>query len=107
MNIPMIRLEVQSMKHSMVAALSEHAARMDADLRAAVEQFCTEENLADIINQEAKRALDAALREEVQNFFKWNNNGRLAVRSAVYEHLQRMYPIEGGDSVSVKETPNA
>lgn len=94
MNIPIIRFEVQGMKHSMILALSEHAAKMDASIQRAVEDFCTPENIDAVVRATAKEALDMAVREEVRNFFGYGKAGRAAVREAVQHWLNEVYPMD-------------
>lgn len=92
MNIPIITLEIQGMKHTIKTALMQEAAALDNGVQAALEKLCTEDNIARIVEDEARRQIEAALKEEVSNFFRWTNSGRAAVREAVHEHLSRMYP---------------
>ena len=92
MNIPVIRLEVQGMKHMIYAALTHETAAIDSGIKAALEKLCTGENVSRIVQEEDRRQIEAALKEEVQNFFRYSNSGRLAVREAVHQHLDRMYP---------------
>lgn len=95
MNVPIIRLEVERMKHSIFTALTEHAALMDSSVQKAVEAYCTEENIDAVVRKAAIEALDAAVKEEVRNFFWYSGNGRLAVREAVEQFLDKNYPREG------------
>jgi hypothetical protein len=92
MYIPIIKLEIEGMKHTILTALMEETAAIDRGVQEALEKLCTEENIARIVHDEARRQIEAALKEEVQNFFRWSNAGRAAVREAVHEHLARMYP---------------
>lgn len=92
MNLPIITLEIQGMKHTIRTALMQEAAALDKGVQAALDKLCTEENVARIVEDESRRQIEAALKEEVQNFFRWSNAGRAAVREAVHEHLARMYP---------------
>jgi len=92
MNVPIITLQVEGMKNTIKTALMEQVVAMDSAVQAALDKLCTEEQVAAIVEQEARRQIDAALKEEVQNFFRWNNAGRAAVRQAVHEHLGRMCP---------------
>lgn len=93
-NIPIISLEVSSMKHVVKSALLDHTAQMDASIAAAVEEFCTPGNIDRIVRSQAMTALDEAVRQEVRNFFSSFGVGRQAVREAVNEYLELMYPIE-------------
>ncbi len=96
MSLPIISLEVQGMKHTMKMMLAKEAALLDASLQRAVEEFCTEENLNNIVRKEAMRQLEEAVKQEVRNFFSFNAAGRLAVREAVHEFLEDRYPIKEG-----------
>ena len=87
MNVPIIRLEVERMKHSILTALSEHSAQLDESIQAAVEAYCTPENINAVVRKTAMEALDAAVKEEVRNFFQWSKPGRQAVREAVIHHM--------------------
>ncbi len=92
MNIPIIKLEVQGMKHTILAALTREAASLDANIQAAVESYCSEENIQQIVEEEARRQVKEALKQEVQNFFRFGATGRIAVREAVHEYLNQCYP---------------
>ncbi|MBN3839317.1 hypothetical protein [Burkholderia sp. Ac-20349] len=74
------------MTHTLKRMLSEHAAQMDADIQAAVEGYCTPENLAHVVKTAARQALDSAIREEVDRFFRYGT-GRKAVAAAVKESI--------------------
>lgn len=84
--LPMIRLEVAGMKHQITHALMAHQAKMDADIINAVEAYCQPENISRVIHEAARSALDAAIKEEVKNFF-WFGPGRVAVAEAVKTKL--------------------
>jgi hypothetical protein len=93
MNLPIIRLEVEGMKHSMRVALMEHASKVDKSVLAAVEEYCTPQNIDSVVRQAATAALDACVREEVRSFFGHSGNGRIAVREAVQQRLDELYPM--------------
>lgn len=97
MNVPIIRLEVEGMKHTLLTALSEHAARVDSGIQAAVEAYCTPENIQAVIDENVRQALDMALKEEVKSFFSWSKPGRIAVKEAVHKRLNDMYPTDDQD----------
>ena len=97
MSVPIIRLEVEGMKHTVQVALMNHAAQMDTSIQQAVEAYCTKENIDAVVMKVAREALDMAVREEVRNFFGYGRVGRQAVREAVHHWLNEMYsdPTEG------------
>jgi len=87
MNIPIIRLEVESMKYQICTVLSDYAAQMDEDMRQAVEDFCTPENIQRIVKTTAGRVLEQTIREEVEKFFRCEGEGRKAIAAAVKESI--------------------
>lgn len=97
--IPIIKLEVEGMRHTVYHALSEHAAAMDESVKAAVDAFCTPENIDSIVRGAVMEHMNAAVKEEVRDFFRYNGAGRKAVREAVIQHLDewdRLYSrVEG------------
>ena len=96
MNIPIISLEIQGMRHTIKTALMREAALLDASIQKAVDDYCTEGNINDIVRREARLQLDAALKEEVKNFFSYSGPGRQAVRESVLEYLSDRYPAKDG-----------
>lgn len=67
--IPIIRLEIERMKQTILQALPQHAAAMDASVQDAIERYCTPENIEAVVRTAATQALDAAVKEEVRSFF--------------------------------------
>lgn len=84
--IPIIRLEVNRMRHALQVALLEHSATMDADMQHAIEQFCTPENIHQVIHETASKVLTDIIQEEVKNFFRFGD-GRGIVAEAVKAKL--------------------
>lgn len=95
MNIPIIRLELDNLRHSIQLALSNHSLNIDEQVKKAIDQFATEENLAAIIGAEVRKAISSAVSEEVQRFFMYTGRGRMVIREAVTEYLNDAYPLEG------------
>lgn len=83
---PIIRLEIDGMKRSIVSALTHYQAQIDEDINRAVEEYCQPENIAEIIQQAANDAIDSAIREEVKNFFLYGE-GRRTIAESVKESL--------------------
>jgi len=94
MNLPIIKLEIQGMRHTIATALSQHSAAMDADVQREIEAFCSEGSITRIIQDIVRREVTAAVTEEVQNFFRYSRPGRQAIREAVQQHLDEQFPLE-------------
>lgn len=88
MSIPIIRLHVEGMKHSIITALTEYQAQMDEDVKKAVESYCTEENVSRVVREAAAAEIDKAIKDEIHHFFSYGE-GRKIVRAAVQAGLSR------------------
>lgn len=86
-NLPIIRLEVERMRHSIVAMLTEAELKIDQNIQQALDAYCTPENLTRVITQELKQTLDSVIKEEVKNFFTYGE-GRKVVKAAVIKKLE-------------------
>ena len=87
MNIPIMRLEIQGMKHALSVALTEHTVKMDADIQDAINKFCTSENVKKIIDEEVGRNLNEIFRESVRDFLL-RGDGRKTIEQAVVEKVK-------------------
>lgn len=85
-SIPTIRLEVDRLKASIIAAFTEEAVRLDADIRAAVEAYCTPENISRVLDSAVRDTLDRAIKDEVESFYRYGA-GKSIVRDAVVKRL--------------------
>lgn len=95
MNMPIIRFEIEGMRHALSVALSEHIARLDESMQLAVENFCRPENVGPLIEKIARDEMAAAVRASVESFFR-HGPGREAVSAAVREALELEYPKHSG-----------
>lgn len=92
--IPVIRLTVEGMKFSIVKAITEYEAVLAEETRKAVEAYCTPENIKAVIDREVAAALTAAIREEVDRFYR-RGDGRRVIQQAVKETLLVQHRAEG------------
>lgn len=91
-NAPIIRMEIQRMKHTMVTVLTEYQAKIDEDIRKAVEQYCTDDNIADLVNRYARDVIDSVVKEEVDKYFRYGTG-----RTTVTDQVRKMLKNEGGE----------
>jgi hypothetical protein len=85
--IPIIKLEVENMRHTMAFALSKYATELDEILQAALVVYCTPENLERVIQSEATKVLDQVIKEEVENWFMYGE-GRKVIKEAIEKKLR-------------------
>lgn len=95
MNVPSIRIELESMRYCIQQALMQHTLNIDERVQKEIAQFATEENLSAIIGAEVRNAISSAVSEEVIRFFRYSGKGREVIRDAVIEYLNDVYPLEG------------
>ena len=88
MNLPIVRLEVENMRHTIQVALSQYLTQMDTDIQASLDSVCTPENVTRIVKETAEREIEGVIREEMQKFFRYGK-GRAAVQDAVKAILER------------------
>ena len=93
-NIPIVRLTLETMQHSILMAFSDHAAKMDADVQAAVKAMCTPENVARMISEQTNRAIEAAINEQIRSYYAYGNGARV-IKDAVVAHLDKKHAQEG------------
>lgn len=96
---PIIKLEVDQMRHSMAVALSEYTAQLDETLQRSIEAYCTPENLQRVIGEETRRTLDIVIREQVKVWFMYGE-GRKVIKKAVEQKLRdniTWTPLDGAD----------
>lgn len=88
MNIspPIIRLEVEHMKHAMLAACSQYLVQLDEQVQAAVQKACTVENITRVVEQAADDAISKTIKEEIESFFRFGD-GRRVIKDAVEKQL--------------------
>jgi len=86
MSVPIIRIEIEGMKHTIMHAMTQYIAQMDEDIQNAVERACKPEMIADIIEPTARQEISNAVTNEVEAFYKYGP-GRTAIREAVVNTL--------------------
>jgi uncharacterized phage protein gp47/JayE len=83
----MIELRLRSMEQSIVHAFMEHAQDLGDQVDEAVKRVCTAENIQRILNDQTTSAIESAVRDEVQNFFRFGP-GRSFIASSVRARLE-------------------
>lgn len=86
MNFPIIRIEIEGMRQSILAALTEREIQMDAYVSEAITNYATPENLARVIDREVQSAIDDAIKEATTSYFKYGE-GRKFIVAAVAKRL--------------------
>lgn len=84
---PVVTLEVQGMRAELKKAFLGYVAGLSSEIQEAIDLACSPENVKLIVAREVAHAVNEAVREEVERFYK-EGPGRRAVRDAVNEKLR-------------------
>lgn len=95
--MPIIRLTVERMKSSILMALTEQQVAFDEAARAAIDAFCSPENINAVVAAEVNEAIRGAVKDEVVAYFRHSAAGRVAIREAVVARLDLLYPARDGE----------
>lgn len=87
MNVPIITLQVEGMKHAVSVALSKYTATLDKQVQEAVDKYCEPENIRYVVSTAATAAIDAAVKECVKGFFGYGGKGRKYIKEEVERRL--------------------
>ena len=88
MNTPIIRLEIEGMKHTIMHAMTQYLTQMDADIQAAVERACKPEHISALIETTAREQIAKAVKTEIESFYSYGR-GRAAIKEAVLKTLAK------------------
>jgi len=88
--VPIIRFEVEHLKHSIMSAFSEYSIAFDKNVVAAVESFCKPSNIQRILDSQVAKILQSTIETEVADYFKYGK-GRDTIREAVLKTLNKKY----------------
>ncbi len=85
-SIPLIRIEVESMRQSMIHAFSEQLVNMDQQFRAAVDDACNPQKVQTILTEAANKYFKQAVEEQTREYFLYGP-GRNFIAEKVREKL--------------------
>ena len=94
-NLPIIKLEVQHMKHEILIALNKYQLQIDEYIDKELERICSSEYLQHFIAATVEKCVEEGIREEIRNFFAYGK-GRQAIADAVKERLERRIKEDKG-----------
>ena len=88
-NIPIIKLEVERMKHTILTCLSDYQLRMDASIKAEIERVCESGELKRLIAEAVQDGIMTGVKKEIEDFYKWGK-GAEAIRESVKKGLSKL-----------------
>lgn len=85
---PIIRIELERARQTLMVALSEQMLKMDYVVKAAIEREVTPEKVQAILQDQVRITLQAAIKDEVEQFYRYGK-GRAALKKAIEETLSQ------------------
>lgn len=83
---PVLRIELESMRHTLKLAISEHLSSMDEIIQKEIDRVCTSENVASIVAQAADQEIKDTISDAVHYFYRYGP-GREAIFAVIRETL--------------------
>lgn len=83
---PIIKIEVQTMKQSMLHAFSQQMLGLDEMFKEALDDACQPEKVQNILTEAANKFIKEALETETKNYFTYGE-GRKFIANKVKEKL--------------------
>lgn len=93
MGLPLFRIQLEGVRETLTGAVVLHQESITKDLLAAVESYCSPDNLQKVLETEVNKVLGNIIADEVRSFFTYGE-GRAAVRDAVRSAV--ITKVEGG-----------
>lgn len=85
--MPIVRFEIESIKHTLATAIDSHLLKLDQDFKVALDKECDPDNIRRILEDQVSKSVEERIREEVDNFFKYGE-GKKIVQQKVIERLK-------------------
>lgn len=84
---PIIKFEIESIKHTLATAINDHLLKLDQEFKVALDKECDPDNIRRILEDQVSKSVEERIREEVDNFFKYGE-GKKIVQQKVIERLK-------------------
>jgi len=85
--IPVIKISIEHMTQSIMHAFSQQMFDTDQYVQEEVKRYCSEDNLRAVVSTAARNAIDAAVKKEVETFFRYGVGADI-VKKAVIRRLE-------------------
>jgi len=89
---PIVRLELEHMKHSILHAFISHSSDMQKAVEASIDRYCSSENLQLEIDKIVASVINSCIQRDVDSFFRYGE-GRAVVAKAVIDRLKLEFGI--------------
>jgi len=87
-HVPVIRLTIEGMQHTVAQALVEHATLVNTEIRKQVAKFCSPENIKAVTESLVRNEIERTLKTEIENYFRYGD-GQKAIQAAVVRKFKK------------------
>lgn len=87
MSMPVIRLKIEQMEHTVAVALTDYEAQLDSEIQEAVKRACKPENVQRVIDATVYQEVNRALEASVKSFFGYGGKGAEIINRMVQQKL--------------------
>ena len=87
MNMPIIRIEVEQMKHSMLHAFNQTQMEISEEVKRALDRACAPELIQQHINEVAHRVIKEATQTAIERWWAMSAEGQKLVQEAVAKRM--------------------
>ena len=92
MNIPIIQLRVDGMKHEVYTALTNYQAEMDKYVQEAIDKVCSPQNIRSVIEKTVYDEMNTAIQEAAKTFYKYGEGNKI-VSQLVIDRLKKEHGL--------------
>lgn len=85
-HFPIIKLEIESLKHSILHELSQYHFEVDSMVKEEIKKYCREDNIRQVLRAQISQSISHAIKQETENFFSYGP-GREFVKAEVIKKL--------------------
>ena len=92
MNLPVVRIELEGMKQTIIRAFTEESLKLDADVEAAIHSAIKNFNIQRVIQVEAEEILARNIREQLDGAVRslmWDEDIRALLKRKLLQALKK------------------
>lgn len=85
---PVIRLEVQHMKQTMIHAFGQQQLDISAEVKRALDRECHPDRIQEIVDRTAREAVNIAVSDAVKHWWLTSEAGQQLIKQAIAERME-------------------
>lgn len=90
MEFPMIRLELQGMKQTILHAFRGYQLNIDKTVKESLDRVCSDGGIERLIDEQVREQVEKAVKSKIKEFFGWGD-GSKAIEAALNDMLNNAF----------------